>query len=66
MPVRFFHHVPRECFSNMRQFIMLFVQQCVDFLKNEFRLPLPVQKISHSQVQSPGQESWTSRVGMPT
>lgn len=27
----FSHHVPLECFSNTRQFIVLFVQQCLDF-----------------------------------
>lgn len=46
-----FRHVPHEGFSTMRQFIMLFVQQCIDFLESEFRLPLPVQKRSPSQVR---------------
>lgn len=50
MQVLFFHQIPLECFSNVRQFIMLFVQQHTDSLKNEFRLSLPIQKISTSQV----------------
>lgn len=67
MQVPSFHQLPLECFYNMRQFIMLFVQQCVGFLKNEFKLSLPVRRVSSEiqNIKSPDWDGQASNISRP-